>query len=225
MDQIINISDGISLGRYQQNNTSKLIAICCLSLLLQAAFQSLLLSDNLYFNALSTQLSYEKIEDIIAQSKKWQWLSYIAVPVLLLLKLSLIATCLALGFFFTSNQVNFKLFFNIAVFAELILLLPILIKLLWFLFIQTDYDLDDLTLFYPLSALNLFDTTNLPRYWLAPLQTLNLFEVAYWFLLAYGVADATGFSVKRSFGLVMSSYGVGLLLWVVLVMFLTVTYS
>ncbi|WP_332369080.1 hypothetical protein [Spirosoma telluris] len=112
-----------------------------------------------------------------------------------------------------------------AIFSELIFLLPILIKLLWFLFIKTDYDLNDLTLFYPLSLLNLVDAQTIPRYWLAPLQMLNLFEIAYWFLLAYGVADATGLSFKRSFGLVMSSYGVGLVLWVVLVMFLTITYS
>ena len=109
--------------------------------------------------------------------------------------------------------------------AELLFLLPVLIKILWFLFVQTDYDLNDLTQFYPLSVLNFFDADAIPRYWLYPLQVLNLFEVAYCFLLAYGVADVTGFSFKRSFGLVMSSYGVGLVLWVVLVMFLSITYS
>lgn len=210
---------------YLSSTWIKLILLSFSVLLLSWALQYTLISDTLYYNFFSNQLSYEKIEDIIVQGKKWQWLSYIAVPILLLFKLSLITTCLALGFFFTSNRFNFKVFFNIAVFAELIFLLPILIKLLWFLFVQTDYDLNDLTLFYPLSALNLVDTETLPRYWLAPLQMLNLFEVTYWFLLAHGVADATGFSVKRSFGLVMSSYGVGLLLWVVLVMFLTITYS
>lgn len=203
----------------------KFLVLCLITLSFSWSFQELLLSDTLYFNSLSNQLSYEKIQKIINYNKDWNWITYIIIPILCLLKLSLITTCLGLGFFFTSNRFDFKVFFNIAVFAELIFLLPILIKLLWFLFVQTDYDLNDLTLFYPLSALNLVDTTDLPRYWLTPLQTLNLFEVTYWFLLAHGVADATGFSVKRSFGLVMSSYGVGLLLWVVLVMFLTITYS
>ncbi len=172
-----------------------------------------------------SQLSYEKVNSLIEQNKKWGWIGYVFTPIFYLIKLSLITTCLGLGFFFSTNRFNFNAFFNVAVFAELIFLFPILIKLLWFLFVQTDYDLNDLTLFYPLSALNLVDAETLPRYWLAPLQTLNLFEIAYWFLLAYGVADATDFSFKRSFGLVMSSYGVGLVLWVVLVMFLTITYS
>lgn len=214
-----------SIGNQNYAVWEKFFILCLITLSFSWAFQELLLSDTLYFNVFSDQLSYEKIQKIINHNKDWNWIMYIIIPFLCFVKLSLITTCLALGSFFTSNRFNFKVFFNIAVFAELIFLLPILIKLLWFLFVKTDYDLDDLTLFYPLSALNLVDTTDLPRYWLTPLQTLNLFEVAYWFLLAYGVADATDFSFKRSFGLVMSSYGVGLLLWVVLVMFLTVTYS
>lgn len=199
--------------------------ICLFFISITWAVQTILIDDTLFFNFLSSTHNFEEIEQLIKQEKKWSWIGYSLIPVIYFLKMSLIASILGLGFFFTTNQFNFKAFFNIAVFAELIFLLPILIKILWFLFVQTDYDLNDLTLFYPLSALNLVDTETLPRYWLAPLQTLNLFEVAYWLLLAYGVADATGFSVKRSFGLVMSSYGVGLVLWVVLVMFLTITYS
>lgn len=207
------------------NSTNKFLLICLAGTLLSWLFHYILIDETLYFNSLSNQFSYESINNIIRQNKKWAWIGYVFTPLLYLIKLSLITTCLGLGFFFTTNRFNFNAFFNVAVFAELILLFPILIKLLWFLFVQTDYDLNDLTLFYPLSALNLFDTETLPRYWLAPLQTLNLFEVAYWFLLAYGVANATDFSFKRSFGLVMSSYGVGLVLWVVLVMFLAITYS
>lgn len=209
----------------QRDNLLKLIVLIFLNSVLNWLYNTTLISDSLYFNAFANQLSYERIEELLEQGKKWVRLGYIIAIIFNTIKLSLITTCLGLGFFFSTNRFNFKAFFNVAVFAELIFLFPILIKLLWFLFVQTDYDLNDLTLFYPLSALNLFDAETLPRYWLAPLQTLNLFEVAYWFLLAYGVADATDFSFRRSFGLVMSSYGVGLVLWVVLVMFLTITYS
>lgn len=198
---------------------------CLLLLLIQASFQYLLVSDNLYFNALQTQLSYEQIENILAQGKKWQWLGYLALPVVLLLKFSLVTCCLCLGYFFSSNKFVFKSFFGLSIVAELLFILPALLKILWFLFVQTDYSLNDLNQFYPLSLLNLFNQETLPRYWIYPLATLNMFEVVYWFLLAYGVAGETGLSYNKSFGLVMSSYGVGLLLWIVLVMFLTITYS
>ena len=203
----------------------RFFTLCLIGIFVSWSFQETLLSDTLYYNAFADQLTYERINSIIEQNKKWSWIGYFLIPLLYLIKLSLISICLSLGNFFLNNHFRFKIFFNITVVAEIIFLLPVLIKLCWFLFVQTDYDLNDLTQFYPLSALTLVDSETIPRHWLAPLQTLNLFEVIYWCLLAYGVGDATGFSFKRSFGLVMSSYGVGLVLWIVLVMFLTITYS
>ncbi|MVM40922.1 hypothetical protein GO730_29890 [Spirosoma sp. HMF3257] len=203
----------------------RFVLLCIVAALLSWSFQYLLISDTLYYNAFANQLSYERIKNMIDEGHHWIWLGNIFIPIIYGIKLTFITICLGLGYFFAKSRFNFSIFFNLAIFSELIFLLPILIKLLWFLFIKTDYDLNDLTLFYPLSLLNLVDAQTIPRYWLAPLQMLNLFEIAYWFLLAYGVADATGLSFKRSFGLVMSSYGVGLVLWVVLVMFLTITYS
>jgi hypothetical protein len=203
----------------------RFVYLCFLSVLMGLAFQHLLISDTLYYNALGNQLSYERIRALIAQGERWKWLGNVLVPVLCGIKLSLVASAMSLGSYLTTNRFHFKHFFGAAIFGELVFLLPLLIKLLWFLFVQTDYTLQDLSMFYPLSLLNIIGTENIPSYWLYPLQTLNLFELAYWFLLAQGVSEATGQSFRQSFGLVMSSYIEGLVLWVVLVMFLTITYS
>lgn len=119
----------------------------------------------------------------------------------------------------------FKPFFRVAIQAELVLLLPSLLKLLWFLFVQTDYSLQDLQFFYPLSLLNLFDAKAMSPYLLYPLQLANLFEVAYWFALAYGVSQLIEIPMPKAFGVVATSYGSGLLVWVVFIMFLTVSLS
>lgn len=210
----------------EQSSTSiKFIYLCTISGIIGFSFKFLLVSDTLYYNALADQLSYERIRALIDKGEKWSWVGNALVPVIYGIKLSLVATALALGSYFATSKFHFKRFFGAAIFAELLFLLPILIKLLWFLFVQTDYTLQDLSQFYPLSMLNITGTANIPPYLLYPLQTLNLFELAYWFLLAQGVSEATGQSFRDSFGLVLSSYGVGLLLWVVLIMFLTITYS
>lgn len=203
----------------------RFLAICGFAFVAQWCFQFLLISDTLYYNALADQLSYERIRALIDKGEQWSWVGNALIPVIYGIKLGLVATALALGSYFATSQFHFKRFFGAAIFAELLFLLPILIKLLWFLFVQTDYTLQDLSQFYPLSMLNIVGTENLPAYLLYPLQTLNLFELAYWFLLAQGVSEATGQSFRDSFGLVLSSYGTGLLLWVVLIMFLTITYS
>ncbi|WP_245859440.1 hypothetical protein [Spirosoma aerolatum] len=110
-----------------------------------------------------------------------------------------------------------------AIQAEMVLLLPSVIKLLWFLFVQTDYSLTDLQLFYPLSVLSLVGADSVAPYLLYPLQLTNLFELAYWLVLAYGVSQVIDIPMPKAVGLVAASYGSGLLVWVALVMFLTVS--
>ncbi|MBO0949530.1 hypothetical protein J2I46_13120 [Fibrella sp. HMF5405] len=196
-----------------------------LSLSMSFAGQKILFSDELFFNDLSEKISYDQIQEIIQLTHNWSWISYLILPIFSLLKFTIITSCISLGFYFAFDKWHFKPFFKVAILAEFVLLVPGLIKLLWFLFIQTDYTLNDLQLFYPLSLLNLFEPGTVEPYLLYPLQVLNLFEVAYWFALAYGVARVMNASLERGFGLVMASYGSGLVLWVVLVMFLTVSLS
>lgn len=197
--------------------------ITAFGLLLTFAGQYLLLSDELYFNAFAEQMTFEQIEKTIDQSHQWSWLGYALLPIFNLLKFTLVASCLSLGYYFAVDRWVFKSFFRVAVQAELVLLLPSLLKLLWFLFVRTDYSLQDLQFFYPLSLLNLFDAKAMSPYLLYPLQLANLFEVAYWFVLAYGVSQRIEIPMPKAFGVVAASYGSGLLVWVVFIMFLTVS--
>lgn len=199
--------------------------ITAFSLLLTFAGQYLLLSDELYFNAFAEQMTFEQIEKTVSQSHQWSWLGYALLPVFNLLKFTLVASCLSLGYYFAVDRWAFKPFFRVAIQAELVLLLPSLLKLLWFLFVRTDYSLQDLQFFYPLSLLNLFDANAMSPYLLYPLQLANVFEVAYWFVLAYGVSQLIGTPMPKAFGVVAASYGSGLLVWVVFIMFLTVSLS
>ncbi|RYC71856.1 hypothetical protein EQG79_06935 [Spirosoma sordidisoli] len=201
------------------------LLIVALTLLIAFAGQHLLISDELYFNALAEQMTYEQIQKVVAQNHTWSWVSYIILPIFNLLKFTLVASCLSLGYYFAANRWAFKPFFQVAVQAELVLLLPALVKLLWFLFVQTDYSLQDLQLFYPLSLLNLLDVHTVEPYLFYPLQLLNLFELTYWLVLAYGVAEVVGWSWQRGLGMVAASYGSGLLVWVMFVMFLIVSLS
>lgn len=199
--------------------------VTLVGLSLAFAWQYLLISDELYVNAFAEQMTFEQIQGVLDQSHRWSWLGYAILPVFNLLKFTLIAACLSLGYYFAADRWVFKPFFRLAIRAELVLLLPMLIKLLWFVFVRTDYSLSDLQFFYPLSLLNLTNPSELAPWLLYPTQLANLFELAYWFVLAYGVAQAIDVPMPRAFGLVAASYGTGLLVWVAFVMFLTVSLS
>jgi hypothetical protein len=195
-----------------------------------------LINEGLYFNNFAEQLSYEQIEEMLAQGKRWEWLGYVFIPIIYLIKLSLVAACLSVGVFVATNRFEFRRLWGVALVAEFVFVVPIIVKILWFTFVQTDYSLKDLQFFYPLSALNFFDYKHLESWWVYPLQTLNVFEVVYWVLLAWGIKslnqnvepllkETLPTELGTSLEIVLASYGVGLLLWVATVMFISVSYS
>ena len=164
--------------------------------------------------------------------QKWQWFSYSIIPIFLLIKISIIASILYIGtFFYSKAKVTFKQLFNAVVKAEFVFLGVGVLKIVWFYFFQTSYTLEDLQYFYPLSALNIVGYKGLDAWFIYPLQVLNLFELAYWLLLAYFIGKMAftekdkGKPMDLGFKIVASSYGSALLLWVVVVMFFTLNYS
>ncbi|WP_300977543.1 hypothetical protein, partial [Flavobacterium sp.] len=150
--------------------------------------------------------------------EKWQWLVYLIVPIGLLCKITFISSIVYIGaFLFIKKQITFKKLFNIVITAEFVFLLVPVFKIIWFYFFQTNYTLEDIQNFYPLSALNLVGYNGLEPWLIYPFQVLNLFELAYWLLLAYYIGKASETTMDHGLKIVASSYGSALLLWVVVV--------
>jgi hypothetical protein len=180
----------------------------------------------LLFHSLSDQLTSQQIKKVFEFQEKWQWIGYVFIPILLLIKTSLIASTLYIGtFLFSKVAVTFKQLWNYVFTAEFVFLLVPLFKIMWFYFFQTNYKLEDIQYFYPLSALNIVGYKDLEPWFMYPFQTLNLFELAYWLILAYYIGKATQTNMDRGLKIVAYSYGPALLLWVVTIMFFTLNYS
>jgi hypothetical protein len=184
-----------------------------------------LFSDELYFNNFSNQLSYDKITEIIENKNKISYFSYIFIPILLLIKFTLIAFVFSIYGFLSYNKYGTKQIFRIVIKAEIFILISQIIKFLWFLIIAKDFNLTDIQFFYPLSALSLFDYKNVELFLIYPLQTINLFEFLYWFALAYGISKIIKTNFHGGMKVVLSSYVPALLLWIVFITFLTVNLS
>jgi len=185
----------------------------------------LLNSNELLVDSLIEQFSSEQVQKFITFQEKWQWIGYAILPVLLFIKTSIIAAILDAGCFFFGKEIKYKKLFNIVIKAEFIFLLVIIFKTAWFYFFQTDYNLEDLQYFYPLSALNIIGYEDLQPWFIYPFQVLNLFELAYWVILAYLIGKELKENTDKGFSIVASSYGVSLLIWVVGVMFFTLNMS
>lgn len=207
------------------NKTLYFVLLCLLSILITYAAKSLLITDDLYFRFFGDQLPYERVTEIISLNKKWEWASYAIIPFYYLAKIFLVATCIHIGSLLFGIDISFKGIFQTALLAEGIFLIPGIFRLGWFLFIQRDYTLSDIQFFYPLSVLNFFDPGSLEVWWIYPLQLLNVFEGLYLFALAYGLYLITTKSYVKMLTLISTSYGAGLMIWVVSIMFLTVSFS
>ena len=182
-------------------------------------------SDELYFQFYSEQLSYERIVELIELQNKWLWLGYLLMPIIYFVKFFLISCVLLMGIFIIGLEVRFKDVFKITVFSEFIFFIPMLIKLVWFGFIERDYSLQDLINYAPLSLDNMLDVTETSP-WLSPLlKSISVFELAYWMLLGYGLYLVLGKPFKQTMGLVAASYGSAWIVWQVFVIFLMINFS
>lgn len=208
---------------YQFDRRIFFISLCGILIFYVFATKTLLISETLYYNSLSEQLSYERIEALIDNQEKWEWVSYVFIPVWYSLKFTLVACCLWLGFFFANTKARFGDLFGVAMLAEVIGLLPPLLKILWFSLWQTEYTFADLQWFAPLSALSLFNTNTIEPFLAYPLQLLSVWELGYWLLLAYGVGVVSRKSMTEGMRIVATSYGPALVLWLLLITFLSVS--
>lgn len=188
--------------------------------------------DKLYYLTLKEKLNQMQLDFAIDFRRKWQWVSYFFIPLLALLKITLISSVLYVGtFFYSKTKITFKQLFSVVVKAEFVFLGVGVLKIIWFYFFQTNYTLEDLQYFYPLSALNIVGYKGLEAWFVYPFQVLNLFELAYWLILAYFIGKLAfttkdkGKPMDLGLKIVASSYGSALLLWVVVVMFFTLNYS
>ncbi|MCC8407725.1 hypothetical protein LJ707_02210 [Mucilaginibacter sp. UR6-1] len=145
-----------------------------------------------------------------------QWV-YVSAIAYLLIKLALVTLILHTACYLSDIKVSAGKIFRIAVLADFIFLIPAVIKLLSFKDMFENGTLSDWHRYYMGSALSFF--SNIPADWYYALQSLNLFEVGYWFILAYGLSEVTDAGFDKSLRIVLVSYVPALAVWIAAVTF------
>ena len=97
--------------------------------------------------------------------------------------------------------------------AEFIFIVPELLKIGWFLFVETDPDLLEIRAFYPLSLMNFFDHLEIDTRYAYPLRALSVFEFFYILILVNGVHFYARREKKAAWWIVSSSYILVFALW------------
>ncbi len=205
-------------------NKTPFTVLCILTVLLVWITNYWLQIDELILINMSEQLTKDQLEEFISLNAKWKWVGYLSIPLILLLKVGSISVVLFMGTFLFDKKIAYKKLFRIVTTAEFIFIVVGVIKLVWFAF-SSDYTIEDVQNFFPLSALSIVDYEGLSPWFIYPFQTLNLFELLYWIILAYLLGKEIHTSTDKALKIVASSYGSALVIWVVMVMFLTLNLS
>lgn len=189
--------------------------------LLVFAINYLFIYDGIYYQSFGEKLATDRIAQIIEQSHKWQLIGYVFIPIVILIRISFTAVCLYSGCFIANLKVRFKGQFKVALLSDFVFVLAGLAKLIILIFFREVYTLDDLQ-FQPLSLLELFNKKSVESLFIYPMSLISVFELLYWLVLAGLLSEVVIQPFSNSFKTVATSYGIGIFLWVLFVMFLIV---
>ena len=210
-------------------NLTLFFFICLFLIILLFLDKTYISTDSKIFDFLAKDYPSSVVQNYMESQKKWWWVSYAVTPVLIGIKVLLVAFCLNFVKIISEKleQVKFRDILTVVLMAEFVFVITGFYKFFNFYLIETDYTLETLQTYYPLSLINFKEAISTEKWLAYPLQLANVFELMYWGVLAWGIwqlADKK-ISYQRSLGYVALTYGVGLLFWVGVVCFLILSVS
>ena len=107
--------------------------------------------------------------------------------------------------------------------ADVIFLFELTVKINYFSIFGTD-SLQEVNS-HLFSILQYIGYDNIEQWASYPMGILNVFELIYWLLLALFLSNYTKKSFGHSLGFVANTYGIGLLLWGIFVMYIVLFFS
>lgn len=201
------------------------LALCLINFLISYVSSEFVLTKDVYYQTYGEQVAIERIDRYLELRDSWNWIGYTFIPIILLIKMGYTAVCLSIGTLFAGLKIGFGKLFRIALLAESVFVVAAVARTTWLLFVIDVGVLQDVQYFYPLSLLNMFDPGSLERWFIYPMHTLNLFELTYWLALALGLGWVVKEQYDKMLRLVLSTYGIGLLIWMVFIVFLSLNLS
>lgn len=155
---------------------------------------------------------------LLERYQKMRWLTFLLAPVLLLLRLTLVTACLFIGGFFSQGMdgKKFKGWWGVALVAQAVMLM----YSIFLCVCNMAFGADKASEITTYSSLLFLGGESLEPWVRMPLAAVNVFEILYWVVMSLMVARLCGTSFRKSFKFVMSTYGVGYLFYIALLMFL-----
>jgi hypothetical protein len=151
-------------------------------------------------------------ENYIDMVRRVDFARYILSPLYIFSLSGIAMGLIKIGLIGHNIELENKLLFKIILIATFFLSLPLLVKSVWFILIQGSYTMNEVKYFYPVSVLYFFDPHELHIKLVKALGRLNLYHLAFMLFIAWCIRIYTNHSFIRLFGILIYTYGLGLLL-------------
>lgn len=191
------------------------------------AFHALILAlndryvlDFAFYHKSATWFSASPDQELQAYQAIRRWV-YPVLIIYVLTKVFFVALILKTALYITEQNVPFHRILSGVVLCDAIFICQSAIKLAWFRYAYPSGDLADWNRLSVGSLLSLAGDVPVQSYF--ALQTINLFEVIYWFALAQVVSRQARLPFDHALSLVSVSYLPALALWVCLVTLFSLT--
>ena len=191
------------------------ILLCLVTLLLLYIKISLIENETAAFEFLQ-----DRPEGMIL--KAISTVKFLSIPLVYAWKFTVIAFVIWIGCFMFGYRVTYSQCWGVVIAAEFVFLIPEILKILWFMLVNTDPTYNDISGFYPLSLIHFVDFESLDKRWAYPLRALNVFEIVYWFLLVGGIHHHARKDKKYVWIIVACSYILIFFLWL---LFYSIVYK
>ena len=139
-------------------------------------------TDSKIFDFLAKDYPSYVVQNYMDNQKKWWWVSYAVTPLLIGIKVLLVAFCLNFIKLFEIEgleKIKFSDLVFVVLIAEFVFVIAGFYKFINFYWINTNYTVEDLQTYFPISLLNLKEHISTEKWLAYPLQIINLFEYTW----------------------------------------------
>ena len=183
--------------------------------------KELILTEQLYINSWSEQMTVDRIREILVYQDQWKWIGYIVILIFIFVKLVLTTICLNIGTFLMEYKVGFGQLWRIVVNSTAVFAIGKVLYTVQLarMDIQHIEDVEKADIF---SLLGMIGYDQVPQWAVFALGSMNLLELFYWVLLSLGIMWGIKLRWGKSIGFVALTYGMGLWIWLLAGTFLMI---
>lgn len=208
--------------------TYNILFILVITILMSYFYSNYIETDILLRSYFSDKYSNEIINNYFENKNRWKFLSYILIPIVIILKILIISYTIQIvsTLVFIDENRKFKLrnILEAVSNTEWVSVASTLLKLTYFMFLEK-FSLEDLSNFEFYSLKTIFSEIQLSPWQEYPLKAMDVWTIVYLGILIFYVKDSLKLNYSKAIQISLLSYLPWLFVWIILIMYLLVNLS